>query len=309
MNNKVVITLFDFETNGTNATDSVLEVMFNKLYFNNKGVFLEKKQFHRYYLLEENEVFSFGAYSAHGLLMKDIEKIRGENCLYPETFKKDLFSIMEFLDESDILVAHNIDFDYKFLPPMPLKYKFCTMKDLKQTIGALNINGKLKNPTLVEACSFYDVDFNVDQAHGAEYDTDKLTEMFLSMLETNKELFFLKEKRPSSSKIFIRNKLGNIRKEIDEKLFEVDGFWFVLSQNVLKESTSAMQVYEKRTGNLFYVIEKMNLKTYLSDIMHSKKLESDLHHIISEMGSANLRSIIEEYTSEFGETSNRNLFD
>ena len=305
----MIVVLFDFETNGVESTDSVLEARFNKLYLDNNGNITNQTSFHRYYLLDKGAVFNFGAFSAHGLTIEDIKNKRTTTCLYPETFKEDLPSIMEFLNDSDLLVAHNIDFDYKFLPPMPTKTRFCTMKDVKEIIGAEDINGKLKNPSLVEACTYYGIDFDSDQAHGAEYDTNKLTELFLSIIKSNNNLFFGKGFRPNSGNLFIKNKLGNHKKEIKEKLIEVDGFWFALSDTSLVGNTGSLQAYEKRTGNLFFLFTGLSMKEYLSDIIHSKKVISKISDLISEIGKDNLRATIEDYTSRVGETSIRNLFD
>lgn len=304
----MIVSLFDFETNGTEDSSSVLEAMFNKITFNKDGKVISRTSSHRYYLLNEGEAYNFGAYTAHGLLIDDIIRLRGEDCPYPETFKDDLAYTMDFLENSDLLVAHNIDFDYKFLPDMPLKARFCTMKDMKLEIQAKDINGKLKNPTLAEACSHFGLKFDTDQAHGAKYDTDMLTSLFESIVKEGKSPFFKGNRRPSDGKIFLRSKLGNKIIETKENILEVDGFLFALSDSNLGNSTGALNVYEKRTGNLFFAIPNMNLKTLLADRPRVKELELELYGIISEIGAENFRLQINNYAREAGETSTRSLF-
>lgn len=304
----MIVVLFDFETNGTESSDSVLEAMFNKIEFDNNGNVINRTSSHRYYLLKEGETYNFGAYAAHGLLIEDIIKLRGD-CSYPKTFNEDMDYTLNFLADSDLLVAHNIDFDCKFLPDMPLKAKFCTMKDMKAEIQAKDINGKIKNPTLAEACSYFGLDFDTDQAHGAKYDTDMLTSLFEAIVNSGKSPFFKGPRKPSSGKIFIRSKLGDKISEVKENLFEVDGFWFALSDSNLGHSTGSLQVYEKRSGNLFYVELGMNLKTFLSDIQHGKVLYAKISAIISEIGADNLKLQIDQYIKDAGETSTRSLFD
>ena len=82
------------------------------------------------------------------------------------------------------LVAHNTNFDIKFLPNQIIdkincnEYStFCTMKNNTKFVAIQKGNG-YKDPKLYEACNAYDIEFDNSKAHASDYDTLKCYELF-----------------------------------------------------------------------------------------------------------------------------------
>lgn len=104
--------------------------------------------------------------------------------------------VSKILNATDVLVAHNIDFDAPFLVAELLRVgqsvndnieAFCTME-----------NGRFatplgKCPKLTELCWALEVDFADDAAHRADYDTMKMMEALWAGVELGE--FVLPEKK------------------------------------------------------------------------------------------------------------------
>lgn len=81
---------------------------------------------------------------------------------------------------SQIVVAHNLDFDVGFIcgeysllkKDVPTVHGFCTMENSR---WATSFG---KNANLGELCYALDVDYKPEEAHSALYDTQKLAECF-----------------------------------------------------------------------------------------------------------------------------------
>ena len=88
--------------------------------------------------------------------------------------------VVHMLEASDLLVAHNMDFDGPFIAlellrigkDVPEVESFCTMKEARWATPY----GKL--PNLGELCFALNVDYNPTKAHGAEYDVDVMMKCF-----------------------------------------------------------------------------------------------------------------------------------
>jgi DNA polymerase-3 subunit epsilon len=66
--------------------------------------------------------------------------------------------VHSMLDDADLLVGFNLDFDMRALQHLnviPQCDLLCTMKASKPHVKALNVKGALKNPKLIEAFQFY----------------------------------------------------------------------------------------------------------------------------------------------------------
>lgn len=316
--NPLKIVLFDFETNGKTASCSVLESMLLKIdYDRETQSVLSREVYHKYYLPIEE--FDFGAYLVHKLSM-DILTERREGMEWPEYFRDDLPNVLSFLDDVDVMVAHNINYDIQFLPRMLEKVNFCTMKSAKGNVGALNINGNLKNPTLKEACTHYGLNFDSTQAHGALYDTQMLEELFFKEALDGLVPFLQKVPSPKRGKgkntvpaAMIRTKIGEAWKEITNPIYlPVDEFTFIITPTDLCGSTDTISVYEKRSGNLFYSIDR----SLIPKIDRTAMVQSDIDHIfdriqtlISKIGRENLKEQINKYADANGEVSQKTLFD
>ena len=168
--------ILDFETNSQNIGD-VIEVAAVKLKkIKDKYELVDK--FHRYYLSR----YSVNPYSyeVHKLTPELILAYRKDKTYY-SYFTEDL-DFVEFCEDSDTLVAHNISFELRHLDRM-VKFQnhFCTMKENKNIVKAINKNGNIKNPKLDETCIFYDIDFDDVQYHSATYDVSKTYEILKCM--------------------------------------------------------------------------------------------------------------------------------
>jgi len=88
--------------------------------------------------------------------------------------------IGEVIESSDILIAHNMDFDGPFLAgemirgghDVPDVKSFCTMESGRWATATG------KKPSLRELCFACDVKYNVAEAHAATYDTRKMMDCF-----------------------------------------------------------------------------------------------------------------------------------
>jgi len=176
--NKKNIIILDFETNSTNEHD-VIEVAAVKIELVDNEYIINDK-FHRYYLSR----YSVNPYSyeVHKLSPELILEHRSKaEEKYYSYFKEDL-DFVEFCKDSQTLVAHNISFELRHLRGL-VKFDnhFCTMKENKHIVKALNKNGNIKNPKLDETCVFYDIDFDHDNYHSATYDVSKTFEILKYM--------------------------------------------------------------------------------------------------------------------------------
>lgn len=181
---KVII--FDTETNGLNDC-SVLSISAIKIDVDLKiNSYKEIEKFDRFYFRNEGEEINAEAVAVNGLTDKEILRRRVESGIkYSKYFEKDK-DFVDFCKDTRHFVAHNIDFDSKFLS-FELKNKFCTQKSniniVKKESG---MEGKYKYPSLMETAEFYNIELDRSQWHGSEYDTYICKEIFMAMLK-NKE--------------------------------------------------------------------------------------------------------------------------
>ena len=171
--------ILDFETNSTNEND-VIEVAAVKVELVNNE-YIIKDKFHRYYL--SRYPVNRYAYEVHKLSPELILTHRNKhNAKYSSYFKEDE-DFIEFCKGSSTLVAHNISFELRHLRGIvEFKNHYCTMKENKHIVKALNKNGKIKNPKLDETCLYYDIDFDVSSYHSATYDVSKTYQILKCML-------------------------------------------------------------------------------------------------------------------------------
>ena len=170
--------ILDFETNSTNEHD-VIEVAAAKIEYKD-GEYVVVDMFHRYYLSR----YPVNRYSfeVHKITPEMVLQYRQEkNQTHSVYFKEDL-DFVEFCKGTKTLVAHNISFELRHLYKLvEFENHFCTMKENKNIVKALNKNGNIKNPKLNETCRFYKIDFDEDSYHSATYDVSKTYEILKSM--------------------------------------------------------------------------------------------------------------------------------
>lgn len=168
--------ILDFETNSQNIAD-VIEIAAVKIEkVNNEYKILDK--FHRYYL--SRYPLNQYSYAVHRLTPELILDYRKDKS-YSSYFTEDL-DFIEFCKGANTLVAHNISFELRHLDKMvEFENHFCTMKENKKIVKALNKNGNIKNPKLDEVCHFYGINFDEEKHHSATYDVSVTFEILKKM--------------------------------------------------------------------------------------------------------------------------------
>ena len=170
--------ILDFETNSTNEHD-VIEVAALKVELIDNS-YIVKDKFHRYYL-SRYPVNKY-SYEVHKLTPEKIQAHRDKQSIkYASYFKEDE-DFINFCKGCNTLIAHNISFELRHLYGLvTFKNHFCTMKENKQIVKALNKNNKIKNPKLDETCIFYNISFDANNYHSATYDVSKTFEILQNM--------------------------------------------------------------------------------------------------------------------------------
>lgn len=160
-------TVLDFETNGFQGS----EVLSMSLRHSNG------EKITRYYY--PIEAYNEKAIAINGLTRERVTELRGD-APYPHYFHHDR-EVASMFFETETLVAHNIAFDYSFLPidvqAMDMKL-FCTMKS--------NAKYFEKNPNLKECAAFYGISFDENELHGSDYDTMLCEQIYTRMKEEDK---------------------------------------------------------------------------------------------------------------------------
>ncbi len=168
--------ILDFETNSTNIHDVIEVAAFRVALVNNEYKVLDT--FHRYYF-SQFEVNPH-ALAVHKLSPDRLERLR-KSATYEEYFEDDT-DFVAFCKNTKTLVAHNISFELRHIGKLlSFKNHFCTMKENKKTVKAINIRGNIKNPKLIEACKYYNIDFDEEQYHSAIYDVTKTLQILNKM--------------------------------------------------------------------------------------------------------------------------------
>ncbi len=170
--------ILDFETNTTNEHD-VIEVAAAKIELIDEE-YIVKDMFHRYYLSR----YPVNRYSfeVHKITPEMVLQYRKEKNLNHSVYFKEDLEFIEFCKGVKTLVAHNISFELRHLYKIvEFENHFCTMKENRNIVKALNKNGKIKNPKLDETCRFYSIDFDEESYHSATYDVSKTYEILKAM--------------------------------------------------------------------------------------------------------------------------------
>lgn len=168
--------ILDFETNTANIHDVIEVAAFRVELVNNEYKVVDT--FHRYYL-SKYEVNTY-ALEVHKLSPERLNRLRN-GISYVEHFEDDM-DFVEFCEDAKTLVAHNISFELRHLGNLvSFENHFCTMKENKQIVKAINAKGSIKNPKLIETCEYYDIEFDEEQYHSAIYDVTKTLDILNKM--------------------------------------------------------------------------------------------------------------------------------
>lgn len=189
---KIEVVFFDTETNGLKTNNSVLSISAIKTLvdFNNKTIDILDK-YERFYFPEEP--YNYDAISVNGLTKEYVTKKRNR-VDYPVYFNKDQMAFFQFCGEIKHFIAHNIEFDRKFLN-RNLPKQFCTMKSNTDIIKLppQRVGTRYKWPKLEEATRFYRIPSNNSRFHDSMYDVEMTIEVFKAMLKHEKGNKLIKE--------------------------------------------------------------------------------------------------------------------
>lgn len=185
---------FDVETNGTNATSSVLSISAMKIIYDDENNSLyEEGKYNRFYYVNEGEEENQKAIEINGLNKEEITRRREktfENNEYPKYFKDDYLSFYNFCDGATHYIAHNIKFDRQFIPFI-LEKQFDTMIENIDIVKIPSNNqySMYKWPKLSECASYYKIKLEEDKLHESMYDVIIMARVFYKMfLQKNESL-------------------------------------------------------------------------------------------------------------------------
>jgi len=168
--------ILDFETNSSNIHDVIEAAAFRVELVNNTYKVVDT--FHRYYF-SEYEVNPH-ALAVHKLSPERLERLR-KGVSYEAYFADDR-DFVAFCKNAKTLAAHNISFELRHIGELlTFENHFCTMKENKQIVKAVNARGSIKNPKLIETCKYYHIPFDDEQYHSAIYDVTKTLEILNKM--------------------------------------------------------------------------------------------------------------------------------
>lgn len=169
----MIVTFLDLETTGKLTPEGkIIEVSL-------RLCDLEKRTENRSILLRINPERNIeaAAIRVHGITNDDVKK--------EAIFEKTLPQIEEALEETNILVAHNlIGFD---LPYLEQEFAHCSKSLPRFETFDTMLEGTFctdlgKSPTLGELCFALDVEYDPTRAHKGDYDTEVLRDCFFNGL-------------------------------------------------------------------------------------------------------------------------------
>ncbi len=173
------IIIFDTETNGLDKC-SVLSIAAIKIEIDTETLeVVERETFERYYYRNPGEIECEEAIKVNGLTVDRIKELRGIST-YPLYFKRDV-DFIKFCEDTEHYVAHNIEFDRKFLD-IQLKNQFCTKLENIDILKIPGSYGKYKWPRLNETAIHYGIELENELLHGSLYDAEICKKIFLKML-------------------------------------------------------------------------------------------------------------------------------
>lgn len=193
MSNKTTLIFFDTETNGLSSDNSVLSITATKAQIDRDTFEIEVlEEFTRYYF--SVEPYNNGAVSVNGLTYANVLELRrNSNSNYANYFKDDTEDLEKFFGDAKHFIAHNIDFDSKFIK-RELDYKLCTMKLNTSKVGIYNpYKGNFKWPKLLQTAKHYGISINKEKLHMSSYDVELTIEVFRKMIEDDDINGFVKE--------------------------------------------------------------------------------------------------------------------
>jgi len=187
-----MILFFDCETNGLSSDNSVLS--FSALLVD-KNTYDVVDVFDRYYFINPGETPNPEALKINGLYHDEIVK-RRDNANYATHFVDD-FDVYNLIKKADKFIAHNFNFDYKFLD-IDSKYHidknshFCTMFGSQYIVNLPPNKGysEPKWPRLSESIKFFNIDMSIYDGdfHSSLFDCYGVLEVYKCIKQNNLNL-------------------------------------------------------------------------------------------------------------------------
>ena len=174
----MILTGIDLETTGINHSkgERIIEISMVKVYHGTASSPLPWELFER--RCNPRRTIQPGATAVHHITNDMLEK---------EPYFEDIAdAILKFVEGTDVLIAHNMDFDGPFLASELDRISkdvagspqlFCTMQNGRWATAS----GKL--PNLGELCFACGVPYDAAEAHAASYDTDRMMKCLLHGLD------------------------------------------------------------------------------------------------------------------------------
>ena len=175
----VIIAAVDFETNGLGSDNSVLSATAIRFSVEKQTVHLrEIGRISRWYFPLENT--NPTAIRVNRLSDSVIAK-RRVGASYPRHFQED-GKVASFIEECEIVVGHNIQFDLQFLPGLSEKPAFCTMRSNATVLGLRRVDGTRRYPSLAATGTYYGVPYSSGSLHDSRADAELTADIFRAMV-------------------------------------------------------------------------------------------------------------------------------
>jgi len=181
--------VIDVETSGFNEqTDALLEICAIILGMDEEGSFFAKTTLH-YHV----EPFKGANIEASAIKFNGIDIDNPFRLAVPE--KKALSEIFDHINEEleteecsrAILVGHNAFFDLGFVKAATLRANLKSPFHQFSTIDTVSLSALCRGETvLAKAISKMDIEWDNNEAHSALYDTQKISELFCQIFNSNK---------------------------------------------------------------------------------------------------------------------------
>lgn len=298
--------IFDTETNGFSPENSLLSISAMKIQIDGSKIEIID-EYNRYYHSIERE--NNHALKVNKLYKKNIEQIRNETeADYPIYFKDDAHSFLDFSKDVNGFIAHNMNFDEKFIP-FELWSTFCTLEHFR---------GKedYKSNKLSDVTEEIGIAVEEAKLHDSKYDTELLYEivkylhyqstpelidyfneskdilpskdLFKSILDIEEEVSFIFNKKnysfKFSKKLFTRPELLKIFEDIGITLVDK------LVKTHLKSYRRKDLLYPKESlGSIIKSVEEVYLKKTIG------LSEEEKSSVVFEEGNVNMSSIVKSF--------------
>lgn len=183
----IEVTGYDLETNGLRNTSVLSFTQMSYLYDSENSKFNPLSSTTRWYARREGEKMNFDALRVNRLYDNVIERNRKRaNARYPLYFEEDLESLLQFFSRDCVLGHNHIAFDNSFMGDgfigSPAMIDTMVINRDIIRIPSRSARGLYKNPKLIEAAEFYNVNTMDKDFHTSEDDVIMTVDIFKKML-------------------------------------------------------------------------------------------------------------------------------